>query len=412
MANVTKISPFKPEKYAELYNVKGLQIGTTCCGFYKTGKPDLMVVTFEKQANIAAVFTRSTMASYPVLWGREALKKTGGKASALVVNSGNSLAMAGKFGIEAVESIKHTTSQILRCSADEIYTSSTGVIGQPFESSKICDKIESALEKRSDFFEACEAIETTDTFHKVASVKTRIGEADVVITGICKGSGMIEPNMATMLAYVFTDANISSNVLQELLNECSDKSFNSITVDGDSSTSDTLMLIATKAAGNAEITNIDDPLLAEFKTSLLDIMRNLAKQIVSDGEGAQKFITINISGAMSVESAKKVGKGIGNSPLVKTAIAGEDANWGRLAMAIGKTLEPVNLQKLCINYGGQDVVINGEPNPDYSESFLTKHLQGRYVDIAINLGVGGSCATIWTCDFTHEYIAINADYRS
>lgn len=406
---ILKKSPFAPKETPQALQIQGLECASTQCGLYKH-KEDLCLFYFVQNTSVAGVFTKSLMASPPVLKCRKNLKT--GKASALIVNSGNSLAMTGKAGEKIVDDITKCVAENLGVPQNEVFICSTGVIGALLNSSKIINSLSKLKENLapSNIVKAAEAIMTTDTFPKIFSTKVKINGETVTITGIAKGSGMIEPNMATMLSFIFTDAKIPSTTLQSIIEEHVETSFNSITVDSDTSTSDSLLVFATNQI-DANLENTQN--LKLFSNALKETMQNLAKQIVMDGEGAQKFITINVTGAKSYASAKVIAKAIANSPLVKTAIAGCDPNWGRIAMAIGKTSEEINLQKLSIAIGKHTIYENEALHPNYIEEEVYYYLRGAFVEININVGnVGNSTATVWTCDLTHGYIDINVDYRS
>ncbi len=407
--NITQISPFAPNEIQTPFEISGVKSSSTCCGLYQH-KHDLTLFSFPQNASVAGVFTKSLMASPPVLKCREHLKT--GKASALIVNSGNSLAMTGKKGEEIVEKIVSCVANELNVPKNEVFICSTGVIGALLDSTKITNAIPSLVAELSpiNIGNSAKAIMTTDTFPKIISVKTQIDGNEVVITGIAKGSGMIEPNMATMLAYILTDATITSSALQELLNEHIDSTFNSITVDSDTSTSDSLIAFATNQVGEA-IDDSKSPKLSEFSKALHGVMENLAKQIVMDGEGAQKFVTITVKGAENEKSAKIIAKSIANSPLVKTAIAGCDPNWGRIAMAVGKTSENVELKCFSIEIG-ETLIYKDNKITKYSEAKVHEYLMGSFVEITVWVGNNFGTSTVWTCDLTHRYIDINVDYRS
>ncbi len=408
--NITQISPFAPKEVQVPFEISGVKSSSTCCGLYKH-KEDLTLFSFMNGTSVAGVFTKSLMASPPVLKCRQNLKT--GKASALIVNSGNSLAMTGKKGEEIVETIVSCVAGQLNVPKNEVFICSTGVIGALLEVSKITNAMPSLVKELSpaNIRNSAKAIMTTDTFPKIVSLKTEIDGNEVIITGIAKGSGMIEPNMATMLAYIFTNASISSTALQSLIEAHTDSTFNSITVDSDTSTSDSLIAFATNQVGEM-IDDSKSPKLGQFSKALHSVMENLAKQIVMDGEGAQKFVTINVEGAENGKSAKIIAKSIANSPLVKTAIAGCDPNWGRIAMAVGKTSEKVDLKKLKIAIGTHTIYENEELSPNYSEEAVYYYLRGAFVEITVWVGNGDGNATVWTCDLTHGYIDINVDYRS
>ncbi|SHN49780.1 bifunctional glutamate N-acetyltransferase/amino-acid acetyltransferase ArgJ [Erythrobacter sanguineus] len=372
---------------------------------------DLTYVELAEGTSIAGVFTKSACASSEVELGRAAVKR--GRAQALIVNAGNANAFTGYRGREAVEAIQAQVSAALGCGADEVFVSSTGVIGVPLPKDKARAGVAAALVAQPcGWQDAAVAIGTTDTFAKGAGASAMLGETRVELAGIIKGSGMIAPDMATMLGYIFTDADIAPVFLQEMLERANAATFSCITVDGDTSTSDTVLVFATGRAGNARIEGWHSPGADAFAAALADVCRNLAQSVVRDGEGAAKFITIRVSGAVSDDSARRIGLAIANSPLVKTAIAGGDANWGRVVMAVGKAGEPADRDRLSIAFGGVWAAKNGLPVDDYDETPVAAHLKGEDIDIAVDLGLGEGHATVWTCDLTHGYIAINADYRS
>ncbi len=379
---------------------------------YKTwDRCDLTFAELAQGTTVAGVFTKSACASSEVELGREAVKQ--GSARALIVNAGNSNAFTGWRGRAAVEAIRAQVSGALGCGIDEVFVSSTGVIGVPLPIDKAQAGIAAALEANPcNWEDAANAIGTTDTFAKGAGASAMIGSTRVELAGIIKGSGMIAPDMATMLGYIFTDANVAPAFLQEALERANGATFSCITVDGDTSTSDTVMVFATGKAGNIRIESWDSPGADAFAAALADVCRTLAQLVVRDGEGARKFVTIRVSGAVSDDSARTVGLAIANSPLVKTAIAGEDANWGRVVMAVGKAGEPADRDKLSIAFGGIWTARDGVPVEGYDEAPVAAHLRGEDIDIAVDLGLGEGGATVWTCDLTHGYIAINADYRS
>jgi glutamate N-acetyltransferase / amino-acid N-acetyltransferase len=358
------------------------------------------------------VFTRSLTASAPVDWCRAALKS--GSARAILVNSGNANAFTGRAGVAAVKTTVRELAERLGCREREIYVGSTGVIGQPLEAEKIVGVLDGmvALLHADRWAQAAAAIMTTDTFPKLATRTARIGDATVIINGIAKGSGMIAPDMATMLAFVATDAKIPQNVLQHLLVRANERSFNAITVDSDTSTSDTLLLAATGQARHQRIAKASDPALREFGRALNDLIFDLALQVVRDGEGATKLIEVAVTGAASSRAAKRIAFAVANSPLVKTAIAGGDANWGRIVMAVGKAGEKADRDRLAIAIGGVPITENGAVRPDYDETPVNRHIAGREVKIAIDVGIGRGSFTVWSCDLTHGYIDINGSYRS
>jgi glutamate N-acetyltransferase / amino-acid N-acetyltransferase len=372
---------------------------------------DLTFAELSEGTSVAGVFTKSVCASTEVEMGREDVKN--GRARALIVNAGNSNAFTGYRGREAVELIRAQVSEALDCAADEVFVSSTGVIGVPLPQDKARAGVAAALTAEPCSWEdAANAIGTTDTFTKGAHASAIIGDTRIELAGIIKGSGMIAPDMATMLGYVFTDADVAPAFLQEALDRANAATLSCITVDGDTSTSDTVMVFATGRAGNARIENWDSPGADAFAAALTDVCRTLAQLVVRDGEGATKFITIRVQGAADNASARRIGLAIANSPLVKTAIAGEDANWGRVVMAVGKAGEPADRDRLSIAFGGIWTARDGLPVDGYDEAPVAAHLKGEDIDILVDLGLGEGRASVWTCDLTHGYIAINADYRS
>ncbi|MBU6266390.1 MAG: bifunctional glutamate N-acetyltransferase/amino-acid acetyltransferase ArgJ [Sphingomonadales bacterium] len=380
-------------------------------GYKDWGRCDLTYVELAEGTAVAGVFTRNVCCSSEVELGREAVKA--GRARALVVNAGNSNAFTGYRGREAVEQIMRQVADHLGCAPAEVFVSSTGVIGVPLPKDKARDGVAAALAAPLCTWEdAANTIGTTDTFAKGALATAIVDGRTVTLAAIIKGSGMIAPDMATMLGYVFTDCAIAPGYLQELLSAAADRTFNCITVDSDTSTSDTVLAFATGKAGNQIINCGGCPGADAFAAALEDVCRQLAHLVVRDGEGAQKFIAVSVSGAVSDESARKVGLAIANSPLVKTAIAGEDANWGRVVMAVGKAGEPADRDRLSIGFGGVWCAREGLPVAGYDEAPVAAHLKGQDIAIEVDLGLGDGRATVWTCDLTHGYISINADYRS
>ncbi|MET4132018.1 glutamate N-acetyltransferase/amino-acid N-acetyltransferase [Porphyrobacter sp. MBR-155] len=397
--------------FPQLPAIAGVTLRVARARYKEWNRCDLTFAELAEGTSVAGVFTKSACASSEVELGRKAVKL--GRARALIVNAGNSNAFTGYRGREAVEQIQSQVSAALSCAADDVFVSSTGVIGVPLPIDKARAGIAAALAAQPCTWEdAANAIGTTDTFAKGASASAMVGNTRVELAGIIKGSGMIAPDMATMLGYVFTDADIAPAFLQDALERANAATFSCITVDGDTSTSDTVLVFATGKAGNARIESWDSPGADAFAAALADVCRNLAQLVVRDGEGAQKFVTIRVSGAVSDDSARRIGLTIANSPLVKTAIAGEDANWGRVVMAVGKAGEPADRDRLSIAFGGVWAARNGLPVEDYDEAPVSAHLKGEEIDIAVDIGLGEGRATVWTCDLTHGYIAINADYRS
>ncbi|MCZ8323277.1 MAG: bifunctional glutamate N-acetyltransferase/amino-acid acetyltransferase ArgJ [Novosphingobium sp.] len=380
-------------------------------GYKDWGRCDLTFVELAEGTAVAGVFTRNVCCSSEVELGRQNVAQ--GRARALVVNAGNSNAFTGYRGREAVEAIMAQVSTHFGCPLEQVFVSSTGVIGVPLPTDKARAGIEAALKAEPCGWEAAaNTIGTTDTFAKGALAKAVVDGRTVTLGAIIKGSGMIAPDMATMLGYVFTDAAVEPAFLQQLLSAANQRTFSCITVDSDTSTSDTVLAFATGAAGNAPLVSFDNAGADAFAAALEDVCRQMAHLVVRDGEGAQKFIAVTVSGAVSDESARKVGLAIANSPLVKTAIAGEDANWGRVVMAVGKAGEPADRDRLSIGFGGTWCAREGQPLADYDEAPVAAHLKGQDITIEVDLGLGSGRATVWTCDLTHGYISINADYRS
>ena len=397
--------------FPDMSPIAGVVPRVARAGYKNWGRCDLTYVELAEGTVVAGVFTRNVCCSSEVELGREQIQA--GRARALVVNAGNSNAFTGYRGREAVEAIMTQVAEHLGCPQTEVFVSSTGVIGVPLPKDKARAGIAAALEAdECSWKEAAATIGTTDTFPKGATARAVIGDTAVTLSAIIKGSGMIAPDMATMLGYVFTDAAVEPAFLQRLLSEANERTFSCITVDSDTSTSDTVLAFATGKAGNAPISSFDDPGADAFAAALHDVCRQLAHLVVRDGEGARKFIEIAVTGAVSDESARRVGLAIANSPLVKTAIAGEDANWGRVVMAVGKAGEPADRDRLSIGFGGHWTARDGLPLEDYDEAPVAEHLRGSEIAIAVDLGLGDGRATVWTCDLTHGYIAINADYRS
>ena len=407
-----EISPLAPKSFPQMPFVNGVRMATAKTKTKYKGRSDLLLIDLVSGTSVAGVLTKSTAPGHPVIWCRDKLQK--GKARGLVVNAGNANVFNGKSGMQAVEAIAKSVGTLLHCAKNEVYVASTGVIGERLDPTKIVEKIATLKDdlQNQNWKDAAIAITTTDTFPKGSHRVVKVGKTSVNIVGIAKGSGMIAPDMATMLGFIFTDAQIPAQILQKLLTRNVKSTFNSITVDGDTSTSDTLLLFATGVAEHSVPSNDHDPILKEFEIGLNEVMLDLAKQIVRDGEGAQKLIKINVSGASSSTSARRIGLSIANSPLVKTAIAGEDANWGRVVMAVGKSGEKADRDKLGVWFGGIKIAENGGVVDNYDERPVAKHMQGHEVIIDVDVGVGRGTATVWTCDLTHGYIEINADYRS
>lgn len=417
-----KVSPLAPKSYPKMPEVAGVEFAAVQAGIKYKNRDDMLVAVFPEGTSVAGVFTNSKMPGAPVDWCRANIEN--GVARALVVNAGNSNVFTGKAGMATVRATAAKAAQEIGCRQKDVFIASTGVIGQFLPPEPLERGIGKAMKvlRRDNWEAAAGAIMTTDTFPKYTTRQVMIGGVPVRINGIAKGSGMVAPDLATMLVFIFTDAAIPAPILQTLLMLGTRDSFNAITVDSDTSTSDSVLLFATgEAMREAEretgqawppITRAGDPRLREFRTALHDLMQELAHQVVRDGEGATKFISVTVNGAASHQAARRIALSIANSPLVKTAIAGEDANWGRVVMAVGKAGEAADRDKLAVRMGGIDIAKNGVAVPGYDEAPVAKHMKGREIDIEVDVGVGTASATVWTCDLTHEYIAINADYRS
>jgi glutamate N-acetyltransferase/amino-acid N-acetyltransferase len=407
-----KRSPLAPATAPQLPPIAGAKLAALACGIRYKERKDLCLFAFEPGTAVAGVFTKSLTAGAPVEWCKAALK--GKSARAFLVNSGNSNAFTGRVGRKAAKITAGAAAKLAGCKPSEVFIASTGVIGEPLPYERIVGAIPDLIAglAPAGWQGAAEAIMTTDTFAKLATRSTRIGGVDLTINGIAKGSGMIAPDMATMLAFCATDAAIPAPILQKLLADGTAKSFNCITVDSDTSTSDTLLLAATGKAGNKRPKSAGDALLKDFKAALDDLLLDLALQIVRDGEGASKFVEVAVAGAANAGAAKRVALAIANSPLVKTAIAGQDANWGRIVMAVGKSGERADRDKLQVRIGGVLVAKNGGRVPDYDEGPVAAHMKGQEIKIEVDIGLGQGRATVWTCDLTHGYIDINGSYRS
>lgn len=405
-------SPFAPSKLPDMPEISGVKLAVCETGMKYKNRPDVLLTLCEKGTVVACVATKSTTASSAVRLCEAHAKD--GRGRLLLVNAGNSNAFTGAAGAKATTEVMQQMSAAADADYTESFMCSTGVIGQLLNSTKLLEHKDALLSSlgKASWHEAAQAIMTTDTFAKCASVTANVQGKTVTINGIAKGSGMIAPNMATMLAFFYTDAAIEPALLQDMFRRCTDKSFNCITVDSDTSTSDTGLIFATGKAGNKMLATREDA--AAFEAALLEIMQDLAKQIVRDGEGAQTFVTIEISGAASDADAHQIGMSIANSPLVKTAISGGDANWGRIVMAVGKSGVDTNPDELTIRFGEQIAAKNGQLNPDYDEAKATEHVKGSEVSIGVSVGSGSGSgtATIWTCDFTHGYVDINGAYRT
>jgi glutamate N-acetyltransferase / amino-acid N-acetyltransferase len=408
-------SPFAPAHLLEVPVVSGVRLAACQAGIRYANRADLMMIVLDPGTTVGGVLTKSKTCSAPVLWCRKNLEKGIGRA--LVVNSGNANAFTGKKGMEATRITAEAAAIAVGCAADEVYVSSTGVIGEPLDAGRFAHLLEGLAKKAmpDGWHEAANAIMTTDTFPKLATRTVRLGGADVVINGFAKGAGMIAPDLATMLCYIFTDAAVDQRVLQQMLAEGADKSFNCITIDSDTSTSDTVLLFATGKAAARGAPAVRDGSSVEgkaFAAALHGLMHELALWVVKDGEGLSKFVQIDVTGAESDAAARRIGFSIANSPLVKTAIAGCDPNWGRVVMAVGKSGEAADRDRLSIAFGEIQVAKNGERAPSYDEKTVAAYMKGREIRIGVDLGLGRGKATVWTCDLTHDYVSINADYRS
>jgi glutamate N-acetyltransferase/amino-acid N-acetyltransferase len=406
------VSPLAPKSYPDLPAISGVRFATAEAGIKYKNRTDVLLMAFDEGTTAAGVLTKSKCSSAAVDWCRANLP--GGMARGLVVNSGNANAFTGAKGQASVTLTADYAAKALGCSTSEIFLASTGVIGEPLAAEKFAGVLDEAATRMGDtpWIEPAKAIMTTDTFPKLSGAILEIDGVEIKINGIAKGSGMIAPDMATMLSFVVTDMPISAPVLQALLARHVQTSFNAITVDSDTSTSDTLLAFATGKAGVDAITSLDDPRAETFGEALRDVLFDLAIQVVRDGEGATKQVSIHVEGATSDASAFRIAKSIADSPLVKTAIAGEDANWGRVVMAVGKAGEPADRDKLAIRFGDLLVAKDGERAAIYDEAATSAYMKGEDLELTVSLGLGTGKATVYTCDLTHGYITINGDYRS
>ncbi len=407
------VSPLAPVHVPDMPAIPGVRLATAAAGIRYAGRTDVLLALFESGTAAAGVFTQSKCPSAPVEWCRAHLKA--GKSRALVVNSGNANAFTGKSGRDACKFTAQIAARAIGCRPADVFLASTGVIGEPLKAQAFDGVMEGlvASAQAGNFLAAARAIMTTDTFPKVATATAKIGKAKVTVNGIAKGAGMIAPDMATMLSFIFTDAAISAAALQTLLKNGAADTFNAVTIDGDTSTSDTLMMFATgKAPGAPRIVRAVDPRLKDFKKALHAVLANLAEQVARDGEGARKLVEIVVEGAVSKASARRIAKSIANSPLVKTAIAGEDANWGRVVMAVGKAGEPADRDRLSIWFGGIRVAHKGARDPHYDEASVSAAMKKPEISLKVALGLGKGRDRMLTCDLTKEYVAINGDYRS
>jgi glutamate N-acetyltransferase/amino-acid N-acetyltransferase len=412
---VPKVSPLAPKTVPDMPVIEGVRLATAAAGIRYPGRTDVLLAVLDPAAAIAGVFTKSKCPSAPVEWCRARLKRR--SARALVVNSGNANAFTGKSGREACKLTAEFAAEAVGCKPDEVFLASTGVIGEPLDARAfggvMADLVANA--DGSGWLEAAGAIMTTDTFPKVATAAARIGKTDVTINGFAKGAGMIAPDMGTMLSFVFTDAPLAAPALQALLKEAVADTFNAVTIDGDTSTSDTLLAFATGAAaahGAPHVAHASDPRLKGFRKAFAGVLADLAEQVARDGEGARKLVEIEVEGAVSKASARRIAMSIANSPLVKTAIAGEDANWGRVVMAVGKAGEPADRDKLSIWFGGIRVAHKGMRDPAYDEAKVSAVMKEAKISLKVSLGLGRARDRVLTCDLTKDYVAINGDYRS
>ncbi|GKQ55289.1 bifunctional glutamate N-acetyltransferase/amino-acid acetyltransferase ArgJ [Bradyrhizobium sp. Ce-3] len=411
----TAVSPLAPPDVPEMPVIAGVRLATAAAGIRYKGRTDVLLALLDKGTTVAGVFTKSKCPSAPVEWCRARLK--GGNARALVVNSGNANAFTGKTGKASTTLTAQIAAKAVGCSTSDVFLASTGVIGEPLDATKFDGVLAQLTETATPdhWMDAAKAIMTTDTFPKVATATVKLGKAKVTINGMAKGAGMIMPDMATMLSFIFTDAPLSAGVLQSLLKAGVEDTFNALTIDGDTSTSDTLLAFATGAAaanGAPKISRASDPRLKAFTKVFQQILANLSEQVARDGEGARKLVEVVVEGATTKPSARKIAMSIANSPLVKTAIAGEDANWGRVVMAVGKAGEPANRDKLSISFNGIRVAKSGARDPSYNEKEVSEAMKAPKIQIKVALGLGKAKDRVLTCDLTKEYVTINGDYRS
>jgi glutamate N-acetyltransferase/amino-acid N-acetyltransferase len=415
------VSPLAPTEIPDMPEISGVKLATAAAGIRYKGRTDVMLAVMDKGTAVAGVFTQSKCPSAPVEWCRAKLKgdrpSKEGFGRALVVNSGNANAFTGKTGRQATALTASIAAKAVGCNPGEVFLASTGVIGEPLDATKfngVLDKLAQQAEP-GEWMAAAKAIMTTDTFPKVATATVKLGKAKVTINGMAKGAGMIAPDMATMLAFVFTDAPVAAGALQSLLKTSVEDTFNAVTIDGDTSTSDTLLAFATGTAaahGAPRIGRASDPRLKAFAKAFRVLLADLAEQVARDGEGARHLVEIIVESAVSKASARKIAMSVANSPLVKTAIAGEDANWGRVVMAVGKAGEPANRDKLAISFNGIRVASRGARDPSYDEAEVSAAMKNPKIQIKIALGLGKGRDRVLTCDLTKEYVAINGDYRS
>src|SRR5215510_12278494 len=411
----TAVSPLAPTDVPAMPEIAGVKLATAAAGIRYKGRTDVLLAVMDRGTTVGGVFTKSKCPSAPVEWCRAILKR--GQARALVVNSGNANAFTGKTGKQSTALTAQIAAKAMDCSVNDIFLASTGVIGEPLDATKF-DGVLATLAQSAQsggWLDAAKAIMTTDTFPKVATATVKLGKAKVTVNGMAKGAGMIAPDMATMLSFIFTDAPIAPAALQALLKSGVEDTFNAVTIDGDTSTSDTLLAFATGAAaehGAPKISRASDPRLRAFVKAFNAVLADLSEQVARDGEGARKLVEIIVEGATTKASARKIAMSIANSPLVKTAIAGEDANWGRVVMAVGKAGEPANRDKLSISFNGIRVATKGARDPSYDEAVVSEAMKNPEIQIKVALGLGKGRDRVLTCDLTKEYVAINGDYRS
>jgi glutamate N-acetyltransferase/amino-acid N-acetyltransferase len=406
------ISPLAPKAFPDMPQIAGVRLATAAAGIRYRDRTDVMLAVFDEGTSVAGVFTRSKCPSAPVEWCRARVK--GARARALVVNSGNANAFTGKNGRDACAFTARLAAAAVGCKVSEVFLASTGVIGEPLPAEMfdgVMTKLEAAA-TADGYVDAAKAIMTTDTFPKLATASARLAGADVTINGFAKGAGMIAPDMGTMLSFIFTDASIAAPVLQALLRDGVTDTFNAVTIDGDTSTSDTLLAFATGKAHAPRISRAHDPRLVPFRKAFNAVLANLSEQIARDGEGARKLLEIIVEGAVSKASARRVAMSIANSPLVKTAIAGEDANWGRVVMAVGKAGEPADRDRLSIWFGDIRVAHKGARDPAYDEAEVAAVMKRPEITLKVALGLGKGRDRVLTCDLTKDYVAINGGYRS
>ena len=411
MGKVAKVSPLAPKSYPQMPALAGVRLGAVEAGIKYKDRLDLGAIVFDRKASVAGVFTRSKCSSAPVDWCRKQLP--GGNARVVVVNSGNSNAFTGKIGVETVKVSAEAAKKAFDCKSGEVFLASTGVIGEPLDASgfeRHLTRLE-AIAREDEWENMARAIMTTDTYPKMVTRSFDVDGQSYSLNGIAKGAGMIQPDMATMLSFLVTDYPLVAPLLQKLLAKAIGPTFNSISVDSDTSTSDTVLLFSA-LNGRKPVSSARDKGVAKLQKTLEEVLHELAMLVVCDGEGATKHIEITVNGAKSAKSAKVIALSIANSPLVKTAIAGEDANWGRIVMAVGKAGEPADRDSLTIGFGDVTVAKNGQRAKNYSEEAAAAVMKKSFIPILVDVGVGKGSATVWTCDLTAEYIAINADYRS